>query len=103
MTCSVPLCFLTAGYLYLCAGGWAGLDTITAQMSQYCDAQFLRATGRVQEQVTHISHTDTYVNNLNNSTRCFVWSVASTLQHRLRVFENRVLRAISGPLREHAT
>lgn len=40
--------------------------------------QFLRSTGRMQEQVTPISHSDTYVHNLNGSTWCFVWSPTST-------------------------
>jgi hypothetical protein len=32
--------------------------------------------------------------------RCETWSVALEEEHRLRVFENRVLRKICGPKRE---
>jgi hypothetical protein len=44
-----------------------------------------------------------YINNLEDFTSCFVWIPASRREHRLKVFEDTVLRAISGPLREHAT
>ena len=34
---------------------------------------------------------------------CEIWSVALREEHRLRVFENRVLRKILGPKRDEAT
>jgi hypothetical protein len=34
---------------------------------------------------------------------CETWSVAVREEHRLRVFENRVLRGIFGPKREEVT
>jgi hypothetical protein len=34
---------------------------------------------------------------------CETWSVTLREEHRLRVFENRVLRKISGPEREKVT
>jgi hypothetical protein len=34
---------------------------------------------------------------------CETWSLTLREEHRLRVFENRVLRRIFGPKRDHAT
>jgi hypothetical protein len=34
---------------------------------------------------------------------CETWSLTLREEHRLRVFENRVLRRISGPKRDEAT
>jgi hypothetical protein len=34
---------------------------------------------------------------------CETWSLTLTEEHKLRVFENRVLRDISGPKREEIT
>jgi hypothetical protein len=35
--------------------------------------------------------------------RCETWSLTLREEHRLRVFENRVLRRISGPMRDEVT
>jgi hypothetical protein len=35
--------------------------------------------------------------------RCEIWSLTTREEHRLRVFENRVLRRIFGPKRDEVT
>jgi hypothetical protein len=35
--------------------------------------------------------------------KCETWSLTLREEHRLRVFENRVLRRIFGPKRDHVT
>jgi hypothetical protein len=38
-----------------------------------------------------------------SSSGCETWSVTLREEHRLRVFENRVLRRLFGPKRDEAT